>query len=178
MEKSLSQESGSHVKFLIKTKLSTKWLAPSLLHPFLVVLLERGVWVSLLWILAGEGRSGWGGRRRGIWAARRASEHVGQRFGWNTSIWVKHWVFVSPAFGTFGGPAAAVGGRARCQRSRRPCSAKRQLYFELDSGGFVAFQAFLQDHSTPGGLAFKRSLFLQCDAALFLASAPRVACSS
>ena len=33
LEKSLSQESGSHVKFLIKTKLNQKWLAPSLLHP-------------------------------------------------------------------------------------------------------------------------------------------------
>ena len=61
LEKSLSQESGSHVKFLIKPKLSTKWLAPSLLRPLLVVLLERGVWVSLLWILGGRGpeRLGW-----------------------------------------------------------------------------------------------------------------------
>lgn len=61
LEKSLSQESGSHVKFLIKTKLSQKWLAPSLLHPLLVVLHERGVWVSMLWILGGRGpeRQGW-----------------------------------------------------------------------------------------------------------------------
>ena len=66
-----------------------------------------------------------------MWAGRRAFARVGQRFGNSrASIRTRHWPFVSPALGTFGGPAAAVGGCARCQRSRRPCSAKRLLYFE------------------------------------------------
>lgn len=179
LEKSLSQESGSHVKFLIKTKLNQKWLAPSLLHPVLVVLHERGAWDSMLWISAGAPRAGARGEAEGGGSgpARRASGHVGQRFGWNTSIWAKHWLFVSPAFGAFGGPAAAVGGRACCQRSRRPCSAKRQLYFKLVTPEALS----LSRHSSRTILplaAFKRSLFLQCDTALFLALAPRVACNS
>lgn len=65
MEKSLSQESGSHVKFLIKTKLNKKWLAPSLLHPLLVVLHERGAWDSMLWISAGAPRAGARGEAEG-----------------------------------------------------------------------------------------------------------------
>lgn len=136
LEKSLSQESGSHVKILIKTKLNQKWLAPSPSPPPLGIVTGAGNtgFRALVPRRGGPGRA----RPRevaegeGSWPACRAFGHVGQRFGnRNRSIWAKHWLFVSPAFGTFGGPVAAVGGRDCCQRSRRPCSAKRLLYFEL-----------------------------------------------
>lgn len=62
-EKSLSQESGSHVKILIKTKLNQKWLAPCPLHPLLVLLQELGTWVSVLWFLGGAHPDGPGRER-------------------------------------------------------------------------------------------------------------------
>lgn len=130
MEKLLSQELSNHVKFLIKTKLNQKWLAfPPLSNRWYRY--YRGERAFNLRFGSSTGRTpGWrerkGWREWDLGPAGTPLDLAGQRFGnRNPSIWAKHGVFASLAFATSGGPAKAVGRRADCQRSRRPCSAKR-----------------------------------------------------
>lgn len=104
--------------------------------PPFVLLQARGASVEsvlrLLHRADPAGGSQRGGGRSGIRAGRRAFALAGQPFGNSSAASrTRHWPWVSPACGTFGGPAAAVAGCARGQRSRRPCSAKRLSYFQL-----------------------------------------------
>lgn len=141
LEKSLSQESGDHVNFLIKkkkTKLKQKWLAFPILPTaswYCYGRLEHQFDLSF-----GSSTGPTPGRpeRKG-WQKDKESGSQGEP--------LDQWVSVSLTrthrsrrsigflclvrFGIFGGSAAALGDYARCQRSRRPCFAKRLFYFEL-----------------------------------------------